>query len=201
MDLHDPTPREVEVEFEVSPRDHPGQLDAVYTPRLPGWLRPHPTPGWVQVEVSGPAIEQVLMASEDPKPGSFREFAWVFDAESGRVVAATLEGVVYRQVRLGPFHSRLEAAIRVLMTTDQPVGFRPPRGLLGNRIFDACAGADSDPCTLVEPARYDSTTGYVNAVGRIYARSAKVATETFSSLGEARFFERSGRPAVAAAGD
>lgn len=199
MDLRDPTPREVGVEFEISPRDHPEQLDAVYAPRLPGHLRPHATPGWIVVEVPGAAVEQVLMASEHPKPGSFGDFAWIFDSESGDVIAATLEGVVYRRVQLGPFHSTIEAAIRVLMTTAEPVGFRPPRGLLGHRIFDACTLADSDPCTLVQPARYDPASGYVNAVGRIFARGAKVSTETFSSLGEARFFELSGAPAVAAA--
>lgn len=198
LDLRDPTPRAVAVAFEVSPREQPGLLDALYTEPLPARLVPDGRAGRVHVVLPGTLVESHLLSGEDPRPGSFGDFVWTFDAESGHVLSATLAGVVRRRIELGPLHRTVEADVQVAMSTAHAAGFRAPRQLLGQRVFDLCE-ADGAECTLVRPAAYDPATGYVNAVGVILARTRGIATRSFSSLGEARFFEAdaAATPAVA----
>ena len=74
------------------------------------------------------------------------------------------------------------------MDTSQPVGFRQTR-LMGAAYPSLCRQPDSSRCTVVYPARYDGETGYVNAVGRVTARSAGLEVRSFSPLGEAIFSE------------
>ena len=40
VDLHDATPRWIEVSFEVSPRSLPAQAASVYTVAIPAWIEP-----------------------------------------------------------------------------------------------------------------------------------------------------------------
>ena len=51
MQLDDPRPRWVQVEFEVSPSDAPGRLDSTYTKKALAWLEPAAEPGYAQVTV------------------------------------------------------------------------------------------------------------------------------------------------------
>jgi hypothetical protein len=199
LDLRDPTPRPVEVAFEVSPGEQPGRLDALYGEALPARLVPHERAGQVIVVLPGALVESHLLVRENPRPGSFGDFVWVFDAESGHVLSATLAGVVRRRIELGPLHRTVEAEIEVAMSTARPAGFRAPRWLLGQRVFELCEEPGDAACSFVQPAAYDPATGYINAVGVIVARTRGVAARSFSSLGEARFFEAedAAAPAIA----
>ncbi len=190
MDLLDPQPRWVTVEFEVSSRAEPGRLDATYTPPLDAWLQPAARPGWILVAVPRETVERQLMAGERPKPGSFSEFVWLFDARTGHVLSAELTGVLYRRLTLGFLRPDVEARIRVEVGTERPAGFLQPRSFFGQRLHRLCGSPDEPGCTWVEPVLYDRRTGYVNAVGEIEAHSRGIVTRAFSSIGEARFSER-----------
>ena len=56
-------------------------------------------------------------------------------------------------------------------------------------IFAHCADPNPARCTLVPPAEYDETRGYVNAVGSLIVRYHGLTLHTFSPLGEAVFSE------------
>ncbi len=194
LDLSDPTPRAVAVRFEVSPRERPGDRDRHYTPRLRAWLEPA-GPGSVRLLVPSAAVERHLLADHAPLPGSFSDFVWLFETATGHVLSAELRGVLLRQVALGPLGMRIEAQIEARMDTRAEAGFRAPVTLFGQRIFAACGPGESG-CELVAAQRLDPASGYVNAVGRIAARSALLATESFSPLGEAIFEEWQGERAA-----
>jgi hypothetical protein len=114
---------------------------------------------------------------------------WIFDVATGHVVSAELEGAVERRMRLGLLSPSVRTELLFRMSTDRAVGVRPARKILGNRYFGTCSIEEGE-CTPVFPAIYDPRTGYVNAVGEIEARAAGFTTHSFSSIGEARFFER-----------
>jgi len=188
MDLSDPRPRWVSVSFEDSPPQQPGRLDTLYSPGLPAWLESE-APGRVRVTLARTLVEQTLMAANDPKPGSFGDFVWVFDASSGHVISARLTGTIRNTLDWGLFRSTVETDIRIDLDTRRPAGFEHPRHLLGQQLFDFCDGADLDRCTPVVGVPYERDRGYVNAVGKIDARSRGMHVETFAPLGEAVFSE------------
>lgn len=190
LDLSDPTPRWVEVSFESSPADLPGQLAAVWTPRYPARLAPALREGWVTVAVPPEVVERVLLRSQGAEPGTFGPFVWIFDAESGHVVAAELAGEVTRQLEIGWLRPRVRARIHAHMETLRPAGFLPARSLLGELVFEHCVPGEDPRCTDVFPRPLDPATGYVNAVGLLEARGFGHTTRSFSCLGEARFTER-----------
>jgi len=190
MDLSNPSPRWVEVAIEGSPPDRPTQLDAVWSgPRLSAFLRPAERPGWIVVAIPARLVEGQLLADWEPIPGSFSPYVWIFDATTGHVVSAEIEGAVKRRMKLGLLTHSVRTELEIRMDTDRAVGVRSARTILGNRYFGTCA-LDERDCTPVHPAIYDRRTGYVNAVGAVDARAAGFSTRSFSSLGEARFFER-----------
>lgn len=205
LELSDPTPRWVDVAFELSPRDAPGRLDAEWSPRLHAWLQPADLRGrrWVVVVVPAADAERLFALGDGrPEEGSFSDFVWVFDAASGHVVSAELEGTVRTRVGWGFLGSDARVEIRVVMSTAGPRGFRSPFSLLGQRLFRVCGpDDDEDDCTLVPPVPLQPDTGYVNAVGEIRATGRGITTHSFSTLGEARFFEAPhlAPPAVASA--
>lgn len=208
LDLSDPTPRWVDVAFELSPRDAPGRLDAAWSPRLRAWLQPADLrrKGWVLVALPAPAAERLFTLGEErPAEGSFSDFVWVFDAASGHVVSAEVTGALYTRVGWGFLGSDARVEFRAVMSTaGGPRGFRSPFFLLGQSLFRVCEPAEAerdDDCTLVAPVPLQPHTGYVNAVGEILATGHGITTRSFSSLGEARFFETPapGPPAVASA--
>ena len=188
MSLEDPRPRWVYVAFEASPPNQPGRLDAVYGPELPAWLEPE-APGRLRVTVARGVVERYLMAAYDPRPGSFDDFVWVFDVRSGHVVSARLRGTIRRILDWGLFKSTAETDIRVDLNTLGPAGFARPKRLLGQLLFDFCDGTEPDRCTLVPIVAYVPDVGYVNAVGKLHARSKGLRVETFAPLGEAIFSE------------
>lgn len=189
MRLDDPRPRWVGVRFEVSPADRPDQLDRVYTPGIRAWLEPDAVPGRLRVSIPGADVERMLLVGEDPVPGSFGSFVWVFDAASGHVVSAELRGTLIKTLDWGPFTSRVRTPIRVAMRTAAAAGFEPPRVVLGQRLHGFCERAGSPDCTLVAGVRYDRSRGYVNAVGSLAVEFRGITLRTFSPLGEARFSE------------
>ena len=189
MDLHDPEPRWVQVRFELSPPDRPGQTDTVYSPPLAAWFEPGERPGEVRVTVDGRTVEQYLLPEHEPRPGSFSDFVWIFNAETGDVRSARLSGAVRQRLRLGLVSWQVTAHISVEMDTRSDAGFTRPAEFLGQRVHRFCVAADTGPCTLVPARTYDPMTGYVNAVGAIGTQSGAVRFESFSPLGEAIFSE------------
>jgi hypothetical protein len=190
MDLGDRTARWVAVAFENSPRSQPGQTDTVYTPAFRAWFEPGKEPGMARVRVPGSVVERALLPGDDPLPGSFSDFVWVFDTRSGQVLSASVSGTVRKQVDWGPFHSHVATRISVQMSTASPAGFEHSRRVFGHEFFRYCEAPEAAPdCTVVEPSPYRFETGYVNAVGSVLVRAPVAAFRTFSPLGEAVFSE------------
>jgi hypothetical protein len=190
MDLQDPQPRQVEVRFEVSPSDRPGQTDAVYTAPFLATLEPGDRPGELRVRVDGRVVEEHLLPDHHPRRGSFSDFVWHFDAETGHVRSATVSGTVVRQLRFGPKTWEANTQLQIRMDTRSRGGFERAGRLFGEQVHRFCSHGSQRSCTLVEPRPYDPATGYVNAVGDIAARSGPVRVRSFSPLGEAIFSER-----------
>ncbi|NNL65599.1 MAG: hypothetical protein HKP30_05105 [Myxococcales bacterium] len=190
MDLADPDARWVSVRFEVSPPDRPGQTDAVYSAPIAAWLEPDPRAKVSRLTIPGHAIEAELLAAHDPVPGSFSDFVWSFDTVTGHVLSAELEGRVVRTLDWGLVRTPLQARIRFQMNTLRAAGFRSERRLMGQRVNRYCEPGPPAGCIAVAPSRYDGRTGYVNAVGRVDVETRLLRIQTFSTLGEARFSER-----------
>ncbi len=189
LDLYNTEPRSLIVAFEVSPRDAPSQIDTEYSRELPAYLEPGSRAGEVRVSIAAEMIERYLLPGENPVPGSFSDFVWTFDIETGHVVSATLTGRVTRRLDWGFTTTRASADIEVDMGTARVAGFKPATRLLGQLFFKHCESPKKRKCTLVEATPFDANTGYVNAVGRIRIRSYIMNLLSFSPLGEARFLE------------
>jgi hypothetical protein len=189
VDFLDPEPRWIEVAFEVSPRDKPEQADTVYTPKIRARLETEAESGRAKVTIDRRWVEGILLADQDPVAGSFSDFVWIFDVATGEVVSASLSGVVMKQLDWGLFRSKVETKISVDMATIRAGGFKKPRRWLGQQIFGFCDGERGESCTFVAPSDYDTSNGYVNAVGALSVRFADLTLRTFSPLGEAVFTE------------
>jgi hypothetical protein len=189
LDLRDRQPRRVIVEFEISPREKPAQTNRRYTGALLARIEPGERDGEIRVVIPGDVVEKSLVADESPIPGTFSDFVWVFDSETGHVRSATFQGHVERQLDWGFMTSRAHAEIQVDMGTERIAGFRQPRNLLGQLFFSHCADLSSPRCTVVEARPLDPATGYVNAVGGLRVRSSVMDLNGFSPLGEAIFSE------------
>lgn len=197
MDLHEQRSRPVWVALEISPRHLPASLDHHYSERRPAWFEPGPGEGRVTIRVPGAEMER-LLASFDPVPGSFDDYVWIFDVESGHVLSASVEGALLQNLDWGMIRTHVQAQIAAHMTTLRAAGFLPPRSRFGQLLFEHC-GSRSPDCNLVAPRPYDPDTGYVNAVGSIEARAmGGITTQTFSPLGEAVFSEMRTDTAVSA---
>ena len=189
MQLSDPTPRWVSVSFEISPRDLPGQTRTHFSRSFPAWLEPGAADHTARVTVDGRVVERHLLFDDDPVPESFSHFVWVFDTRTGHVRSASVAGTVRKPVDWGFFRTEVETDITIEMNTESPAGFRRSQRILGHELFRFCDRPGDDRCTLVEPARYDPGTGYVNAVGEVEVQTGFVTTHSFSPLGEAVFSE------------
>jgi len=214
MDLADDEARWVSVRFEMSPVDRPRQVDAVYSAPLRGWLEPA-AEAVRRLTIPAASVE-TLLADEDPVPGTFSDFVWSFDPETGHVLSATLEGRVVRTLDWRVATTRTAARLRFRMDTLRAAGYRAPRRMLGETVMLYCdpgpgPGADDD-CAPLHPRRYDPETGYVHAVGPIDVQAPIMRMRTLSTLSEARFSEWAGpalkleaasdaRPAEAARAD
>ena len=91
MRLDDPTPRWIVVQFEDSPSERPELLDRVYTRPFAAWLEPGAA-GNVTVRLPSEVLEQTLFLENDPVPGSFTDYVWVFDRDSGNVLSTSFSG-------------------------------------------------------------------------------------------------------------
>jgi hypothetical protein len=195
----DPTPRWVEVAFEVSPRDKPMQTDTIYTPKIRAWLEAADHPGWMRVTIDRLDVERVLLADDDPVAGSFSDFVWVFDAVTGEVISATLSGTLTKEIDWGLFRSKVQTRISADMATNRVGGIREPRHWLGQQLFAYCSDADGERCTVIDARGYDAASGYVNAVGDLSVRFGELTLHTYSPLGEAVFSEVEPRSVTASA--
>ena len=192
LDLADPTPRWIEVRFEVSPSDAPGRLDSIWSLPRAAYLESKGSDHRVQIRIPASEIEaQLRSTGTDVVSGTFSDFVWTLDPDSGHVLAAALTGRVRERLPLGWLTTHVEVDIRVEMTTHADAGFRSTRNPIGIEIHDYCApGASVDGCTLVPAHPFDPARGYVNAVGRLFAAGALTEVQAFSPLGEVRFSER-----------
>lgn len=192
LDLTDSSPRWIEVRFEVSPPDEPGSLDRKWSEPRAAYLDSDPTLAVVHIRIPSNEIETHLRSTgTDAIQGSFSEFVWTLDPETGHVLAARMTGQVREPIRLGPIRSSAQVEIRVEMTTEGGAGFEPDAGFMGVRTNRFCApGHRKSGCIGVAPVRFDPTRGYVNAVGSVRARTSLVEIRAFSPLGEVKFLER-----------
>jgi hypothetical protein len=196
LDLSDPTPRWIEVRFEISPHDAPGRLDNVWGAARRAYFEPDPGTQGVRIRIPGAELESQLRSTgTNPIRGTFSEFVWTLDAETGHVLRAELTGRVREDFRLGIFKSSTAVEIRVEMTTQSPAGYRPANLILGQKTHAFCLGdGEGNDCTLVQPMRFDPRRGYVNAVGSLRAETALARIQTFSPLGEVVFTESDSDP-------
>ena len=191
LDLTNAASRAVFVRFENSPRNQPDALDRGYGPMLPARAESAGR-DLLQVVIAGAVVEEHLFGSERPEPGSFGDFVWLFDARTGDVLDARLEGRLIQTLDWGLVRSTTRAHVQARMSTRERAGFRAPRDVLGTRLFRYCepGRASSEDCNGVEAVRFDRERGYVNAVGVIEVQAALgIEVESFSPLGEAVFFE------------
>jgi hypothetical protein len=70
---------------------------------------------------------------------------------------------------------------------------------MGQQVFGYCDEAGGQACNVVSANGYDSTSGYVNAVGELSVRFGDLNLRTFCPLGEAVFSEAERRNATASA--
>jgi len=199
VDFLDPTPRWVEVAFEVSPRDKPTQTDTIYTPKIRAWLEAGDHPGWMKVTIDRRDVERVLFADDDPVAGSFSDFVWVFDAVTGEVISAVLSGAFTQELDWGLFRSKVRTQVEADMATNRVGGVKKPRRWLGQQLFEYCSDEGVERCSVVDASDYDVASGYVNAVGDLSVRFGELTLHTYSPLGEAVFSEAEPRNVTASA--
>lgn len=189
LDLLDPTPRDVVVSFEVSPRESPAQTNAEFSREFKASLEPGARPSEVRVVIPAKTVEEHLLGSQRPIPNSFSDFVWTFDVETGHVISAHLQGRVTPELDWGFMTTETEADIQVEMGTARIGGFKRPRRILGQLVFSYCTNTEDPGCHLVETAPFDRATGYVNAIGQVWVHSTIVDLWNFSPMGEAIFRE------------
>jgi hypothetical protein len=194
MQLDDLTPRWVRVQFEDSPGDRPDRLDHVYTPAYRAWLEPDDE-GRVTVRVPADVLERDLFLENDPVPGSFSDFVWVFDPASGEVLSASFSGAFLYEIDWGFATTEVRAEVNARMTSDTRGGFRRGTPIFGRRLNRFCRDVERFQCRGVRPSAYDERRGYVNAVGYLEVDSALTKFSTYSAVGEARFSETPTDPA------
>jgi len=187
MRLDDATPRWVVVQFEDSPGSQPEALDRVYTRPFAAWLETDGQ-GRILVRVGADVLEESLFHENDPVPGSFSDYVWVFDPESGEVVSASFSGVFAYSIGWGFATTEVHARVKAEMKTTRPGGFRGPEPVWGTPLYAWCGPSDREPCTPVQEVHYDER-GYVNAPGFLSIDSPVAQFVTYSAAGEARFSE------------
>ena len=192
LDLSDPTPRWIEVRFEVSPAEEPGSLDRLWSAPRRARLEPVDSSPALRIRIPSDQVEtQFRSIGSDPVKGTFSEFVWMLDPVTGHVLRASLSGEVRERLQIGPISTAARIAISVEMTTEtSPVGFIDSQGVLGVRTNRVCTpGALETDCVGVEPIRFDPSRGYVNAVGAVRAAHPLAQISAFSPLGEVEFRE------------
>ena len=188
LDLTNPKARMISVTFENSASEQPGALDQTYGTPVQGWFAAGPGHGQALVRIPASQVEGMISGYK-PVPGTFSDFVWIFDIQTGHVESASFAGVVKPTVRWGFIETEVETAIVTEMRTSVPAGFREPENRFGQMVFSYCEDASLE-CTRIQPAPLDARSGYVNAVGRVHAVAlGGIEAESFSPLGEAIFRE------------
>lgn len=192
LDLQDTTPRWIEVQFEVSPEDQPGRLNAIWSVPRAAFLDSDPEGESIRIRIPAREIEAHLRTTgTETITGSFSDFVWTLDSRTGHVLSAVLTGRVRERFSLGLIQTSITVDLRIEMTTQSAAGFRPTKGIFGLRTHSFCLPApESSRCIAVAPIRFDPESGYVNAVGSVVAAAAVAKIQAFSPLGEARFSEK-----------
>lgn len=191
LDLQDPTPRQIEVRFEVSPEDQPGRLDATWSSPRAAFFESDPAQSLVRIRIPTEEIEAHFRATgTEAISGSFSDFVWTLDSRTGHVLSAQLTGRVRERISLGPIRTFATIEIRVEMTTRDTAGFRRSKRIFGIQTNAFCLPSlEPSKCVAVTPIRFNPASGYVNAVGSLVAAAPIIRIRTFSPLGEARFSE------------
>jgi hypothetical protein len=189
LNLFDSRPREIAVAFEISPRDVPAQMNTRYSQDFQAFLEPGLRDSEVRVIIPSRTVEEHLLGDQMPIRESFSDFVWTFDVETGHVVSAHLTGRVTPLINWGIITTHTQADIEVEMGTARAAGFRRPLRLMGQLIFRYCTNLADPDCQFVESTPLDRETGYVNAIGQVWVRSAFVDVWNFSPMGEAIFRE------------
>lgn len=187
MRLSDPTPRWVVVQFEDSPSSEPDRLDRVYTKPFAAWLETDGR-GRIVVRIDAEVLEKSLFDENDPVPGSFSDYVWIFDPGSGEV-SASFSGTFAYAIDWGFTSTEIRARVKASMDTRRPGGFRGPEAVWGRALHVWCSEPGRDGCRGVQGARYDAERGYVNAIGYLAIDSPVTQLVTYSAVGEARFSE------------
>jgi hypothetical protein len=197
LDLTNPRPRMISVTFEDSGSEMPGSLDRKYGTPVQGWFVAGPGPGQARVRIPASEMEAIISGYK-PVPGSFSDFVWIFDIQTGHVESASFAGVVKAPVTLGFFKTEVETAIVTEMRTSVPAGFRKPEKRFGQMVFGYCEDASLE-CHQIQPVPLDPRSGYVNAVGSMRAVAlGGIETTSFSPMGEAIFREIAATTTVSA---
>jgi hypothetical protein len=190
LNLFDSSPREITVVFEVSSREQPAKMKARFSRGFKAFVEPGLRSSELRVVIPAATVETHLFDQQHPIPESFSDFIWTFDVETGHVVSASLDGRVTPRLNWGFMKSTINAEIRIEMGTARAGGFKRPLNILGQLVFTYCTPEDEQrDCQLVEATPYDHTTGYVNAIGNVWVRSAIMDVWNFSPMGEAVFLE------------
>ena len=188
LDLTNPEARMISVTFENSGSEMPGSLDRNYDTPVQGWFAPGPGPGQAIVRIPASQVEG-MVSRYKPVPGTFSDFVWIFDIQTGHVQSASFAGVVKPTVALGFFKTEVETTIVTEMRTSASAGFREPEKRFGQMVFSYCEDTSLE-CHRIQPAPLDARSGYVNAVGSVRAVSlGGIEAESFSPMGEAIFRE------------
>jgi hypothetical protein len=178
----------ISVTFEDSGSAMPGSLDRQYGAPVQGWFVAGPGPGQALVRIPASKMEAMLSGYK-PVPGSFSDFVWIFDIQTGHVESASFAGVVKTTVTWGFFKTEVEATIVTEMRTSVSAGFRKPERRFGRMVFAYCEDASLE-CHRIQPVPLDPHSGYVNAVGSVRAVAlGGIETTSFSPMGEAIFRE------------
>lgn len=194
LDLGDLRAREVQVRFEVSPREHPARRDARWTEPLPARLEPTAS-GHARVVVPARVVEERLLADQGVVPGSFEDFVWIFEPRTGEVLSASFHGTLTRALGLGFLKVRTDVSLDVALSTREAVAFRPGHRVLGELVHAPCDASDDPECVRVAPEPFDPETGAVYAVGLVRARSGPFGSRSLCPFGEAVFLEAEPPPA------
>jgi len=189
LDLRDPRPRAITVRFENSPADAPDRLADTFTAEIPARFEPDPATGYVRARITGYDVEHGYFQDQPLRPGSFSDYVWTFDPQSGDVVSASLSGTFVRRFDLGVVVKEVDTHFEATLSTMREAGFESARRLFGQLMFPLCEQPARD-CRMVRAARYNPRTGYVNAVGFLGASALGVSVRTFASIGEAIFSEQ-----------
>lgn len=190
LNLFDSSAREITVLFEQSSREEPAKLKSRFSQGFKAFVEPGLRSSELRVVIPAATVEAHLLGQQHPIPESFSDFVWTFDVETGHVVSASLNGRVTPRINWGFIKTSTKAEIRIEMGTARVGGFKRPLNILGQLIFTYCTPEEEQrDCQLVEAAPYDPITGYVNAIGNVWVRSAIMDVWNFSPMGEAVFLE------------